>query len=161
MPHIITRQQAISSIEKEIPEGECIACHLVSKQKKYVLHQGKHTTVILSEYPRCWGQAMVITHRHVTSFTELKPEEWNELSQNTLSAAKAVEQVLKPLRCYIAATGAGENMYSSTPHLHFNITPVYHKTDKPSVIFTWEHGVYAATAEEWTGLYESLKKVWI
>jgi len=160
MPHLITRQEAVSKIEKEIPQGECLACHILKEQVKYILKKGKYTTTLLSEYPRCWGQVIVITNRHITSFTELKPKEWIEMSNHVLSASKVVEQVLKPLRCYVSATGAYQNMVSTTPHLHFNIVPIYNKTDKPATIFTWANGLYSGTNEEWEELHEKLKKAW-
>jgi diadenosine tetraphosphate (Ap4A) HIT family hydrolase len=161
MPHIISRQEAISKIEKEIPKGKCLACYLIENSPKYILQEGKHCTVLLSEYPRCWGQVMVIANRHVISFTELMSEEWTEISKYIMSSSKTIEKALKPLRCYVAATGATENMVMTSPHLHFNIIPVYHKTDKPSGIFTWVHGVYSGTAEEWEELYETLKSAGI
>ncbi len=161
MPQLITRQEAISKIEKEIPRGECLACHILKEQTKHILKKGKYTTTLLSEYPRCWGQVIVIANRHITSFTELKPEEWNELSQHILSATTAIEKALTPLRCYVAATGAHENMVSTTPHLHFNIVPIYNKTDKPATIFTWGKGLYSGTNEEWAALYKNLKTAWV
>lgn len=160
MPHLITRQEAINTLEKEIAKGECIACRLVNSQGKYLLHKGARITVLLSEYPRCWGQVMVIANRHITSFGELETEEWNEMSLYLHAATRTIEQVLKPLRCYVAATGAADNQLMTTPHLHFNIIPVYHKTDKPATIFTWEHGLYAGTEAEWKELSENLHKAW-
>jgi diadenosine tetraphosphate (Ap4A) HIT family hydrolase len=160
MPRLISRQEAISRLEKEIPHGDCVICNLIARKHKYILHKGKHTTVLLSEYPRCWGQVMVILNRHAVSFSKIKSEEWTELSANVQKATVCVESVLKPLRCYVAATGSSENLLMTSPHIHFNIIPVYHKNDKPSTIFTWEQGVYSGTGTEFEGLLEDLKLGW-
>ncbi|HTB06447.1 MAG TPA: HIT domain-containing protein, partial [Bacteroidia bacterium] len=131
MPELISRQQAIAKLEKEIPPGECLLCH-IGKEHNYILHKGKYSTVLLSEYPRCWGQIMVMINRHVISFTELKTDEWTELLTNVQKATLCAEAVLKPFRCYVAATGSADNLLMTTPHIHFNIIPVYNKQDKPS-----------------------------
>src|SRR4029077_8070456 len=156
MPKLISRQEAISKLEKEIPHGECVVCHII-KQHNYILHKGKHVTVLLSEYPRCWGQLMVIINRHVTSFSEIKASEWDELTANIKEATICLEKTLKPLRCYVAATGSSDNLLMTSPHIHFNVIPVYHKQDKPATIFTWEHGVYACTDKEFEDLLKNLK----
>ena len=159
MPVLISRQQAIAKLEKEIPQGACLLCH-VSKQHNYILHKGKHTTVLLSEYPRCWGQIMVMVNRHVVSFTELHTEEWAELLTNVQKATLCAEAVLKPFRCYVAAIGSADNLLMTTPHIHFNIIPIYNKQDKPSNIFTWEHGVYSGSKEEFEDLLGELNIFW-
>lgn len=158
MPHIISRQEAIRKIKKEIPKGSCLVCTILKKPHEFILYKGKHTAILLSAYPRCWGQVMVIVNRHITSFSKLKESEWKELMHGVQLSTKAVEKVLKPVRCYVAATGAYKNMIMTSPHLHFNIIPVYDKTSKPSEIFTWEQGIYSGTNKEWNDLYKKLKK---
>jgi diadenosine tetraphosphate (Ap4A) HIT family hydrolase len=156
MPYLISREQALAQIEKEIPAGECLICYLAKHRKEYILHRGKHAKTLLSLYPRTWGQIMVLVNRHVISFTELEADEWKEVSEMLLQATRKAESVLKPLRCYVAATGASVHFPMTSPHLHFNIIPVYEETDKPSSIFTWENGLYAARTEEWEALAEAL-----
>jgi diadenosine tetraphosphate (Ap4A) HIT family hydrolase len=159
MPFLITRQQAISEIEKKLSPGQCLVCWL-HVNSKYILHKGKHTTVVLSEYPRSWGQTMILLNSHKTSVSEVTKEEWEELTENTRKAAVVIENTLKPLRCYIASLGSTENLPNTCPHLHFNLQPIYNASDKPDTIFSWKEGVYTAEEGEWTNLVGKLKKGW-
>ncbi len=157
MPYVISREEALLQIEKQIPRGECLICHLVEKREEFILHKGIYTTVVLSLYPRTWGQIMVMSDKHITSFNELDTAAWSEMTELLLKATKAAESVLRPLRCYVAATGSLSNYPMTSPHLHFNIIPIYAESDKPSTIFTWEQGISAGSESEWEELYRSLK----
>ena len=155
MPYIIPRQQAIDKINSALKQGECLACWLNSNSK-YVLFKGKYTTIVLSEYPRTWGQTMVLLNKHTVSITEITKEEWDELTENTRKVAVILEQVLQPLRCYVASLGALENLPNTCPHIHFNVIPIYNAEQKPTDIFSWEQGVVAAGEEEWKELFNRL-----
>lgn len=159
MPYLIPRQKAIDEINSTLKKGKCLACWILKSNAKYVLHKGKHITVALSEYPRTWGQIMVILNSHKISVSETTTEEWDELSEYTRIATIAIEKVLNPLRCYIASLGATENLPNTCPHLHFNILPIYNVDDTPSSIFTWQNGLYAADDIEWNSLSSELKIV--
>jgi diadenosine tetraphosphate (Ap4A) HIT family hydrolase len=156
MPKRITRNQALMRLHKEMEEGACIICHLTHNRKDLILHTGIHATALLSRYPRTWGQVMVFVHRHVTTLTGLEPAEWKEVTELVWKASKALESTLKPLRCYVAATGSSVPLPMTSPHFHFNIIPVYDEQDKPSSIFTWEQGLYSGTEEEWEELFRTL-----
>src|ERR1035437_2307342 len=136
MPYIISRQQAIDEINKTLRQGECLVCRILKSNPKHVLHKGKHTTVLLSEYPRTWGQTMIVLNKHKVSISEITKEEWDELTENVRKASIVLEKSLSPLRCYISSLGATENLPNTCPHLHFNVLPIYKATDKPSDIFT-------------------------
>jgi diadenosine tetraphosphate (Ap4A) HIT family hydrolase len=160
MPYVISRQQAISEINKLIKPGKCLVCALLGCEETHTIHAGKLTTVVLSGYPRTWGQTMVLLNAHKTVVSEITNEEWQELTDNVRRTAVILETVLKPLRCYIASLGATENLPNTCPHLHFNVLPIYSSADKPSDIFTWQQGVYAAEKMEWIHLLDTLKLAW-
>lgn len=160
MPNIISRQQAMDEITSSLKPGECLACYLLGSNHNYVVHQGELSTVLLSRYPRTWGQTMILLNNHKTSISEISSEEWQELTDYVRKASICLETVLKPLRCYIASLGATKNLPYTCPHLHFNVLPVYNAEDKPSDIFTWQHGVYAAEEWEWKNLLVTLKQEW-
>ena len=157
MPQLISREKAIAQIEKQIKPGECLACALLSQQKNPVIHSGKFTTVLLTLFPRNWGQVMILLNSHKLSFSELTDEEWAELNKNLRKAAMAVEKTLNPLRVFVAGTGSVKNHLITCPHLHFNIVPVYNAEEKSSEIFTWENGVYEGTETEWKELHQKLR----
>lgn len=158
MPHLISRQAALKSIRAEVTEGECIACFLLNSVHPYILDKGERTTVLLSEYPRTWGQTMVLLNSHKTLVSEVTQEEWGELMEMVRLATISIETKLKPFRCYISGLGATRNLPNTCPHIHFNILPVYNEEDTPAKIFTWQHGLYAGTEEEWKELYDLLKE---
>ena len=160
MPYIIERQDAIDRINGVLEPGECLACWLLRSEPRYLLHEGFHSVVTLSEYPRTWGQIMVVLNNHKTSVSDTTTEEWRELMENVRRAATVLEDVLKPLRCYVSSLGATENLPNTCPHLHFNVLPIYNAGDRPSDIFTWKNGVYAADEQEWKELLTGLKREW-
>jgi diadenosine tetraphosphate (Ap4A) HIT family hydrolase len=158
MPYIIPRHEALDSINSTLIKGECLACSILKSKTKYILNCGMYTTVVLSKYPRTWGQIMIILNTHKTSITETTNEEWQELTDFIKKTTFAIEKTLKPLRCYISSLGATENLPNTCPHLHFNIIPIYNSKDKPENIFTWRNGVYNATEMEWENLIGQLEK---
>jgi diadenosine tetraphosphate (Ap4A) HIT family hydrolase len=157
MPSIISRQQAIDEINKTLSIGECLVCDILKSTSNYCLYDGAYVTVVLSQYPRTWGQTMILLKEHKTSVTAITAAEWLELSECIRKTTIALEAVLQPLRCYISSLGATENLPNTSPHIHFNCISIYNTTDKPATIYTWEHGVIAANKEEWVQLVDSLK----
>jgi diadenosine tetraphosphate (Ap4A) HIT family hydrolase len=160
MPYIITRQAAMDEISRTITHGECLACWILNSNAKYVLHKGKYITVVLSEYPRTWGQTMILLNSHKESVSEIRQEEWSELMENIRKSTIMLEKTLSPLRCYIASLGSPENLPNTCPHVHFNVLPIYNIEDKPADIFTWKDGLYAADEMEWQDLFGKLKQMW-
>lgn len=160
MPYLIPRQQAIDKINLEKNPNDCLICWLVNTRTNYIIEKSKNITVLLSEYPRTWGQIMVLLNQHLTSFNQLSKEQWSEFSEKLLLATQINEKVLNPLRCYVASTGASDNLPMTCPHIHFNVIPVYNEDDRPSNIFTWKNGLYAAEKDEWEELFNEIKKEW-
>jgi diadenosine tetraphosphate (Ap4A) HIT family hydrolase len=156
MPQLISRQQALDQINSVLEAGECLVCKILSGNPVCVLEKGRYTTIALSEYPRTWGQTMVLLNVHKTTVSEITKEEWDELTEKCREYAVKIEKELKPVRCYISSLGASENLPNTCPHIHFNLIPVYDNS-KPSEIFTWEKGVYAGSEEEWKELSNKLK----
>jgi diadenosine tetraphosphate (Ap4A) HIT family hydrolase len=158
MPQLISRRQAIDRISSVLKPGECLVCNILSGQHPYVLEKNRYTTVVLSEYPRNWGQIMILLNEHKIAVSEITKEEWTELTEKCREYSVKIERMLKPVRCYISSLGAEENLPNTCPHIHFNLIPVYDKS-KPSEIFTWEKGVYSGTEEEWEELMRKLRSV--
>ncbi len=161
MPYIIERQEAIDRINGDLEPGECLACWILRSGPKHVLHKGLHTVVALSEYPRTWGQTMIVLNTHKTTVSDTTGDEWRELMENVRSAAVVLEKFLKPLRCYVSSLGATKNLPNTCPHLHFNVLPIYNADDRPSDLFTWKNGVYGADEREWDNLRTGLKREWL
>lgn len=123
----------------------------------WTLHDGEHVQVVLSRYPRNWGQAIVLLRRHVTCFAELDPSEWAEATEAAHRTAVRMEEVLKPIRCFVSCLGtARTDLPMSSPHMHLHVDPVYDADDRPRTIFTMQFGVMAGEPDEWEALRASL-----
>ncbi len=157
MPFKISRDEALQRIIQVQGDGNCLACYVLKNGEEYILHRGQHATIRLSEYPRTWGQAMVVLNRHETRISGISPVEWKELTAFVRLVSIASENYLKPLRNYISMFGANSNYPHSCPHIHMNITPVYNDQDRPTGIFSWDEGVYSGTIKEWVELIEGMR----
>ncbi|MCW3071273.1 MAG: hypothetical protein JWO44_1163 [Bacteroidetes bacterium] len=156
MPQLITKDEALEKLRKERAPGECLICAM-NKNTAYLLKEDKHSKVMLSEYPRFWGHAIITLKRHVEQQSRVSETENSALFSNAHAAAKAIEQLLKPSRCYIAALGSEQSLINTCPHIHVNVIPVYDKSMKPSGVFTWENGITTGSQKEWETLCNSMR----
>jgi diadenosine tetraphosphate (Ap4A) HIT family hydrolase len=105
---------------------------------------------------------MVVPKRHVVSYGEVDAELWARSSRLAHRAARVVEQVMQPRRCYLASTGssAGEELIQTSRHLHIHVIPIYEPDDRPAAVFGWSEGVYVAEPHEWAALLERYRAHW-
>lgn len=157
MPQLLTRAAALAALEQSTVAGSCLVCNLLEQHSSLVLHRGMYATVLLSAYPRFWGQTMICLHRHVEKFEEVQAAEWEETSKLTLLYAKKLEAALEPARVYVAALGSVQPLLHTCPHLHVNLLPVYDVSLKPADVFTWANGVYSGSEAEWEQLVSQLE----
>ena len=159
MPRRIERDVAVARAVAERPEGSCLVCAILAGDAgpTWVLHEGEHVRVVLSRYPRNWGQAMILLRRHVTGFTDLEPREWAEASEAAYYVASRMELVLQPVRCFVSCLGtAHADLPMSSPHMHLHVDPVYDLDQRPRTTFTLEFGVVEGEPDEWEALRASL-----
>ncbi len=144
MPRTISRDEALVEIARDAPPG-CFLCALAAEP----LVAAAHSALVLPRYGVRWGALLVVTRAHVTSFAELDREVWLELADLAWRSARALERVLAPLRCYVAALGsARDDLPMSSPHLHLQIIPIFDKDDKPASVLSWTHGVVVGSPDE-------------
>ncbi|MCE9610716.1 MAG: hypothetical protein K8R23_11030 [Chthoniobacter sp.] len=158
MPHLITREQALASLARAEPA--CFICELAAGGAPYPLADENGVAVFLSQYPRFWGQIIIAPTAHCEFFTELNPETWLTMSAAALKAARLLEHRFAPARCYIASLGSPRLLPMSCPHLHLNVLPVPAGEWKPCDVFTWKHGLYDGTPEEWQGCWRQMQTDW-
>jgi diadenosine tetraphosphate (Ap4A) HIT family hydrolase len=163
MPTLIPRAEALRQIEAEGGTPECLMCAIVQREvgATYAIAEDATMLVMLPRYVRRWGHVMVVPKPHVTSFAEVDPALWARANQLAHQAARMVERVMRPRRCYVASTGssAGE-MTQTSRHLHVHVIPLYEADDRPSDVFSWTEGIYVGTPEEWEALRASYCAVW-
>ncbi len=158
MPEVVSKIKALALLSEEGNEHECLMCR-INANAAYILWEDEHCIVLLSEYPRFWGHIIVSAKQHVETFTELPDETHTALFKNAYKAAKILEQLIKPARCYVASVGSEQNLVNTCPHIHIHVIPVTGKSLKPSEVFTWEKGIFSGSKKEWSTLCFSIKSM--
>ncbi len=140
------------------PDGTCVMCRLSAGNRP--LRAEPEATLELNGFPLRWGHLLVVTRRHVTTFSELTDDENEQASRLVLAGARAVERVVRPARVFTASLGTARgDVPMSSAHLHWHIVPVEHPGERPSDVLTWSNGVVAATADEWRSLRRTITTV--
>ncbi len=163
MPQLISRADALARIQAEGGSPDCLMCAIVDRKvgAVYAVHEDETMLVMLPRYVRRWGHLMVVPKPHVTSYSQIDPALWLEISRLAQVAAQVIERVQRPRRCYMASTGssAGE-LTQTSQHLHLHVIPLYAADDKPRDIFSWSQGVYVGEAPEWEALRDAYREAW-
>ncbi|MCH9686146.1 MAG: HIT family protein [Deltaproteobacteria bacterium] len=164
MPQLISRADALARIVAEGGRPPCLMCAIRDGGvgPVHTVYDNDRMLVMLPRYVRRWGHMMVLPKAHVVSYSQIDPALWLEASQLALVAARVVEEVRQPVRCYVASTGsnAGEELIQTSRHLHMHIIPLYDPDDRPRDIFSWSQGVYVAEPHEWEALRDAYRAAW-
>ncbi|MCB9753323.1 MAG: HIT family protein [Myxococcales bacterium] len=163
MPTKISRAEALRRIREEGGAPACLMCAIAARRvgDVHVIVEDEDTLVMLPRYVRRWGHVMALPKRHVTSYAEVDVELWTRTAQLAHQAARVVERVMRPRRCYLASTGSSAGELTQTSrHLHIHVVPLYEPDDKPSDIFSWAGGVYVGAPDEWAELTRRYREAW-
>ena len=163
MPRLISRGEALARIREEGGTPSCLMCAIATRSvgDTQAVFEDEEMLVFLPRYVRCWGALCVMPKLHVTSFSKVPPLLWHRVNALGLKAARVVEALQNPRRCYLASTGssAGE-LTQSSMHLHIHVLPIHDPEDRPSSVFSWQEGVYVAEAPEWDALRREYVERW-
>ena len=163
MPTRISREQALAAIRRELGEPKCLMCAICAREAGpvHTVHEDGELLVSLPLYVRRWGHVMVTPKVHVTSYAEVDPQLWARCNARALQAARMVERVRRPRRCYMASTGSsGAELTQTSRHLHIHVIPIYDPDDRPSSVFSWSEGVYVGSPKEWAALLHDYRQEW-
>lgn len=163
VPQLISRAQALARIREEGGRPDCLMCAIRDRRSGpvYSIYEDEQMLVMLPRYVRRWGHLMVMPKAHVVSYAEIDEAAWLEASRLALVAARVIERVQRPRRCYVASTGSSAGELTQTSrHLHLHVIPLYAADDKPSDIFSWSEGVYVGEPEEWEVLRDAYRAAW-
>lgn len=163
MPELISRAEALARIEAAAGLPECLMCAICAREAGpvHAIYEDEEQLVMLPGYVRRWGHVMVTPKAHVTSFAAVDPELWARTARLAHQAARVVERVRRPRRCYMASTGSSAGELTQTSrHLHIHVIPIYDADDRPSSVFSWAEGVYVGAPEEWASLVASYAREW-
>lgn len=159
----ISKEQAMDRLHEERRSAGCLMCALRdgAAGPRLSIAEDSGALVLLSRYGVRRGHVIVIAADHVTSFDEFGPRRFLALASSAFRAARAVEKVLAPLRCYVASLGAPhDDVPMSSRHLHFNVVPLFDRDDRPSTVLTWEGGVLESTDDENESLRDALARAY-
>jgi histidine triad (HIT) family protein len=163
VPRLIPRADALASIRREGGSPTCLMCAIRDREvgPVYAVHEDADMLVMLPRYVRRWGHLMIMPKAHVVSYSEVAPAVWLEACRLSLHAARVIERVQRPRRCYVASTGssAGE-LTQTSQHLHVHVIPLYEPDDKPADIFSWSDGGWVGEPGEWEALREAYCEAW-
>ena len=163
MPTLISRAEALAQIEAYAGSPACLMCAICERRAGpvHVVFEDDEQLVALPSFVRRWGQVMVTPKAHVTDYSSVDPELWARSARLAHRAARVVEQVRQPRRCYMASTGSsGEELTQTSRHLHIHVIPIYLPDDRPSSVFSWSEGVYVGAPAEWEELLGSYREAW-
>jgi len=165
MPTLVSRAEALEAIAAERGDTGCLMCALVDRAigAVYAVYEDDDVLVMLPRYVRCWGTMMVIPKKHVTHYAEIETAVWSQANALALQAARAVEQVFSPLRCYIASVGSNVGVHDltqSSKHLHLHVIPVREADTRPADVFSWSDGITIAEPAEWEALRDTYRRAW-
>ncbi len=157
MPHVVARDAACERIDAEVPDGACPMCFVTRASPP--LAERESAVLVFNAYPLRWGHLLVVLRDHVVTFDQLAPIAHREASSLVHAAARAIERALRPPRVFVACLGApDEGLKVTSPHLHWHLVPLMHPDERPSEVFTWQHGVLGGTPEEWDDLRARLRR---
>jgi len=166
----LPRPTAIAAHRRELARlparyGHCPMCGLVDAfpNDVKVLAETKHAIAVLSRYQLRRGHVLVVSRRHVETWSGVGWNEWRDVQHLAFDAAQAIERAFDPVRVYSATLGStGRVSPTSFPHLHVHVVPIYEDDErgKPSNVFTWKHGLSRPTARESAALQRRLIAAW-
>lgn len=152
---LISRDEAMLGLKGT----DCVVCDLLAGTvaQPLTVAEGDGCVAVIPRYAVRRGHAMVAMARHVEQLSDLTEDEWLTACALARRIAIALQQVMSPLRCYVASLGTPRvGLPMTSPHIHLHVVPLYHHDDKPSDVFTWEGGVHVASEGEWQKLRRAL-----
>ena len=163
MPTVISREEALRRIVEEGGRPPCLMCAILGRRvgAVHVIHEDEQILVMLPRYVRRWGHVMVIPRAHVTTFSGVDASVWARTTSVAHQAARMVERVMQPLRCYMASVGSSAGELAQTSmHLHMHVIPLFQAEDRPAEVFSWAEGVLVGEPDEWAELQQRYCAVW-
>jgi ATP adenylyltransferase len=117
----------------------CVGSDPDQDRERLVLARGPHTFLIMNKYPYNSGHLMVCPFRHVSSLSDLTPDEAREMMQSLQTATAVLNRAFQPHGLNVGlnlgeAAGAG-----IASHLHFQIVPRWNGDNSFMAVFGQTH----------------------
>lgn len=115
----------IEYLQGEREEG-CIFCNAINdpdESRRYVIHKGEISIVMLNKYPYIGGHLLIAPRRHIGALQKLTDEELLDLMKLTNQAIKALKKTMRP-HGFNIGINIGKVAGAGVPeHIHLHVVP--------------------------------------
>ncbi|HMY59133.1 MAG TPA: HIT domain-containing protein [Nitrospira sp.] len=125
------------------------------------LAENAYAAAVLARFALRRGHLLVVLRRHLESLPAIEWEEYVAVQRLAWEASQALQQVLRPVRIFVAALGTTAKLPNSFAHHHVHVIPIEPGTEeRPAQVLSWESGVYLYEHGEGAELAAELRACW-
>ena len=124
-PHRMAYIRRESSPAEDDEKG-CPFCRMIAlgeDEQTLIVARGERVFAVLNLYPYNPGHLMVLPYRHVADYTDLTPEETDELARFTQKAMRVIRSVSQPHGFNIGMNQGVVAGAGIAAHLHQHVVP--------------------------------------
>ena len=167
MPRI-AKAEALRAAEREwelLPSkyDRCTICAVADGYPEDLefISDNAYAVAVLARFALRLGHLLVVLKRHVESVAELDWKEYAAVQRLAWEGSCAIQQVLGPLRIFVASLGTTSKLPNSFAHHHVHVIPIEPGTEqRPAQVLSWESGVYLYEQGEAAELAAALRACW-
>lgn len=149
MSQTLHKAEALQQLERErqrlgLEPEDCMMCALThGGHLGDIVDENDAGIVVLDRFGSRPGHLLVVSRAHVHSAQELGWSRYAQLQKLAFDASAALDQVLSPVRVWLAALGAPDAVPMSFPHYHVHVLPIHERgeSSRPARVFSWSEGV--------------------
>tara|TARA_B110000438_G_scaffold274453_1_gene294649 strand:- start:334 stop:726 length:393 start_codon:yes stop_codon:yes gene_type:complete len=99
---------------------QCLFCN---KKKQKIINASKYFFVVKDSYPVTKYHVLIIPHRHVSNFFNLRNDELNDLNKMLKKQSKLLLKLDKTITAFNVGVNAGKDAGQSVMHCHIHLIP--------------------------------------
>lgn len=121
-PH---RMAYIKGGQGQYKDKDCPFCAAPerSDEESLIVHRGRTCFAILNLYPYNPGHLLICPYRHVADYTDISPEETEEMAAMTQTAMRVIRKVARPHGFNLGINQGDAGGAGIAAHLHQHIVP--------------------------------------
>lgn len=121
-PH---RMAYIKGGQGQYQDKECPFCAAPARsdEESLIVHRGRTCFAILNLYPYNPGHLLVCPYRHVADYTDISPEETEEMATMTQAAMRVIRKVARPQGFNLGINQGNAGGAGIAAHLHQHVVP--------------------------------------
>jgi len=98
-------------------------CLFCNKKKQKIVYESKLFFVVRDSYPVTKHHTLIIPHRHVSNFFDLRENEFIDLNKILKKQRKSLMDLDKEISAFNIGVNAGEDAGQSIMHCHVHLIP--------------------------------------